>query len=62
MVNYVTKDTDEIFFQWDNDKTDVAIENLVNFIVACKGSWKWIQECWLVEGIKPWTNHVYVKQ
>ncbi|CAN6891472.1 unnamed protein product, partial [Brassica oleracea] len=47
---------------WDNDNTDVAVEKLVNFMVASKGSWKWTQECWAVEGTKPWTNPVYVKQ
>ncbi|WZZ77827.1 hypothetical protein YC2023_098399 [Brassica napus] len=31
-------------------------------MVASKGSWKWTQECWAVEGTKPWTNPVYVKQ
>ncbi|WZY77953.1 hypothetical protein YC2023_024337 [Brassica napus] len=31
-------------------------------MVASKGSWKWTQECSAVEGTKPLTNHVYVKQ
>ncbi|CAN6906921.1 unnamed protein product, partial [Brassica oleracea] len=51
-----------MFPKWENENIDVTVEKLVNFMVASKGSWKWTQECWEVEGTKPWTNLFYVKQ
>ncbi|KAF2563674.1 hypothetical protein F2Q70_00017424 [Brassica cretica] len=62
VLNYVAKEISEMFHKWDNDNTYVAVEKLVNFMVASKGFWKWTQECWAVEGTKPMTNLVYVKQ
>ncbi|KAG2282761.1 hypothetical protein Bca52824_053981 [Brassica carinata] len=38
-----------MFPKWDNDNTYVAVEKLVNFMVASKGFWKSTQECWAVE-------------
>uniref|UniRef100_A0A0D3AXP0 DUF1985 domain-containing protein n=1 Tax=Brassica oleracea var. oleracea TaxID=109376 RepID=A0A0D3AXP0_BRAOL len=62
VVNYEPKEIDEMFPKWDNDESDVVVENLVKFMFAAKGKWKWTQECWPVEGAKKWTNPVYVKQ
>ena len=62
MLKYVAKEIGEMFPKWENENIDVAVEKLVNFMVASKGSWNWTQECWEVEGTKPWTNLVYVKQ
>ena len=62
VVNYEAKEIDEMFPKWDNDESDVVVENLVKFMFAAKGKWKWTQECWPVEGAKKWTNPVYVKQ
>nr|VDD27008.1 unnamed protein product [Brassica oleracea] len=62
VVNYEPKEIDEMFPKWDNGESDVVVENLVKFMFAAKGKWKWTQECWPVEGAKKWTNPVYVKQ
>ncbi|KAF3604660.1 hypothetical protein F2Q69_00035978 [Brassica cretica] len=62
VVNYEQKEIDEMFPQWDNDESDVVVENLVKFMFAAKGKWKWTQECCPVEGAKKCTNPVYVKQ
>ena len=62
VVNYEPKEIDEMFPKWDNDESDVVVENLVKFMFAAKGKWKWTQECCPVEGAKKCTNPVYVKQ
>ncbi|CAN6890091.1 unnamed protein product [Brassica oleracea] len=62
VVNYEAKEIDEMFPKWDNDESDVVVENLVKFMFAAKGKWKWTQECWPVQGAEKWTNPVYVKQ
>ncbi|KAG2314696.1 hypothetical protein Bca52824_017818 [Brassica carinata] len=62
VVNYVAKEIGEMFPQWDNDQSDVAVENLVKFMFAAKANWKWTQECWPVKGTTKWTNPVFVKQ
>ncbi|KAF2544074.1 hypothetical protein F2Q68_00031872 [Brassica cretica] len=62
VVNYEAKEINEMFPKWDNDESDVVVENLVKFMFAAKGKWKWTQECWPVQGAKKWTNPVYVKQ
>jgi len=50
VVNYEPKEIDEMFPKWDNDESDVVVENLVKFMFAAKGKWKWTQECWPVQG------------
>ena len=44
MLKYVAKEIGEMFPKWENENIDVAVEKLVNFMVASKGSWKWTQE------------------
>lgn len=45
-----------MFPKWDNDKTNVALKNMVNFMFSAKAHWKWTQDCWSDKGTNPWTN------
>ncbi|KAF8093860.1 hypothetical protein N665_0376s0007 [Sinapis alba] len=66
VINYVEKNIEEIFPKWDNDREDVAVENIIQVMFNAPPNWKWPMNCWEDEGIYPWTNPkthvVYVKE
>ncbi|KAF8087936.1 hypothetical protein N665_0560s0014 [Sinapis alba] len=56
----------EMFPKWDNDREDVAVENIIQVMFNAPPNWKWTMNCWEDEGIYLWTNPkthvVYVKE
>ncbi|KAF8114404.1 hypothetical protein N665_0038s0028 [Sinapis alba] len=55
VINYVEKNIEEMFLKWDNDREDVAVENIIQVIFNAPPNWKWTMNCWEDEGINPWT-------
>ncbi|KAF8098423.1 hypothetical protein N665_0267s0008 [Sinapis alba] len=66
VINYVEKNIEEIFSKWDNDREDVAVENIIQVMFNALPNWKWTMNCWEDEDIYLWTNPkmqvVYVKE
>ncbi|CAN6883523.1 unnamed protein product, partial [Brassica oleracea] len=53
VINYVQKDTGEIFPKWDFDVEDTLAENIIKLMFV-KKPWKWTMDCWEVTGT--WVN------
>ncbi|KAF8109173.1 hypothetical protein N665_0101s0004 [Sinapis alba] len=66
VINYVEKNIEEMFPKWDNDREDVAVENIIQVMFNAPPNWKWAMNYCKDEGIYPWTNPkthvVYVKE
>ncbi|KAF8045640.1 hypothetical protein N665_4580s0001 [Sinapis alba] len=66
VINYVEKNIEEIYPEWDNDIEDVSVENIIQVMFNTPPNWKWTMTCWEDKGIYPWTNQkthvVYVKE
>ncbi|KAF8096832.1 hypothetical protein N665_0300s0009 [Sinapis alba] len=66
VINYAEKNIEEMFLRLDNDREDVAVENIIQVMFNAPPNWKWTMNCWEDEGINPWTNPkthiVYVKE
>ncbi|KAF8096363.1 hypothetical protein N665_0310s0004 [Sinapis alba] len=66
VINYVAKNSEEMFPKWDNDREDVSVENIIQVMFNAPPNWKWTMKCKEDENIYPWTNPkmhvVYVKE
>ena len=49
MNNFVQKDLDEMFPEWDGDVEDPAADNIIKVMFNDPG-WKWTMDCWQVTG------------
>ncbi|CDY09051.1 BnaC08g10050D [Brassica napus] len=47
--NFVQKDLDEMFPEWDGDVEDPAADNIIKVMFNDPG-WKWTMDCWQVTG------------
>ncbi|KAF2544162.1 hypothetical protein F2Q68_00030776 [Brassica cretica] len=47
--NFVQKDLDEMFPEWDGDVEDPAANNIIKVMFNDPG-WKWTMDCWQVTG------------
>ncbi|XP_013601268.1 PREDICTED: uncharacterized protein LOC106308676 [Brassica oleracea var. oleracea] len=47
--NFVQKDLDEMFPEWDRDVEDPAADNIIKVMFNNPG-WKWTMDCWTVTG------------
>nr|VDD38306.1 unnamed protein product [Brassica oleracea] len=47
--NFVQKDLDEMFLEWDGDVEDPAADNIIKVMFNDYG-WKWTMDCWQVTG------------
>ncbi|CAN6804722.1 unnamed protein product [Brassica oleracea] len=47
--NFVQKDIDEMFLEWDGDVEDSAADNIIKVMFNDPG-WKWTMDCWQVTG------------
>ncbi|KAL0824136.1 hypothetical protein Bca101_047813 [Brassica carinata] len=47
--NFVQKDLDEMFPEWDGDVEDHAADNIIKIMFNDPG-WKWTMDCWQVTG------------
>ncbi|CAN6910343.1 unnamed protein product [Brassica oleracea] len=47
--NFVQKDLDEMFPEWDGDVEDPAADNIIKVMFNDYG-WKWTMDCWQVTG------------
>ncbi|XP_048604615.1 uncharacterized protein LOC106403883 [Brassica napus] len=47
--NFVQKDLDEMFPEWDGDVEDHAADNIIKVMFNDPG-WKWTMDCWQVTG------------
>ncbi|KAF8100805.1 hypothetical protein N665_0216s0005 [Sinapis alba] len=46
VINYVEKNIEEIFPNWDNDREDVSVENIIQVMFNAPPNWKWTMNCW----------------
>ncbi|KAL0689112.1 hypothetical protein Bca4012_088789 [Brassica carinata] len=53
VVNFVEKDTAEMFPKWEFDVEDTLAENIIKLMFV-KKPWKWTMDCWEVTGT--WVN------
>ncbi|CAN6818726.1 unnamed protein product, partial [Brassica oleracea] len=53
VINFVQKDTGEMFPKWEFDVEDPLAEN-INKLMFVKKPWKWTMDCWEVTGT--WVN------
>ena len=53
MINFVQKDTGEMFPKWEFDVEDTLAENIIKLMFV-KKPWKWTMDCWEVTGT--WVN------
>ncbi|CAN7006925.1 unnamed protein product, partial [Brassica oleracea var. botrytis] len=53
VINFVEKDTAEMFPKWEFDVEDTLAENIIKLMFV-KKSWKWTMDCWEVTGT--WVN------
>ncbi|CAF1858035.1 unnamed protein product, partial [Brassica napus] len=53
VINFVEKDTSEMFPKWKFDVEDTLAENIIKLMFV-KKPWKWTMDCWEVTGT--WVN------
>ncbi|CAN6867209.1 unnamed protein product [Brassica oleracea] len=53
VINFVQKDTGEMFPKWEFDVEDPLAENIIKLMFV-KKPWKWTMDCWKVTGT--WVN------
>ena len=53
MINFIQKDTGEMFPKWEFDVEDPLAENIIKLMFV-KKPWKWTMDCWEVTGT--WVN------
>ncbi|CAN7010399.1 unnamed protein product, partial [Brassica oleracea var. botrytis] len=53
VINFVQKDSGEMFPKWDFDVEDTLAENIIKLMFV-KKPWKWTMDCWEVTGT--WVN------
>ncbi|CAN6846258.1 unnamed protein product, partial [Brassica oleracea] len=53
VINFVQKDTGEMFPKWEFDVEDTLAENIIKLMFV-KKPWKWTMDCWEVTGT--WFN------
>ncbi|CAN7077234.1 unnamed protein product, partial [Brassica oleracea var. botrytis] len=53
VINFVQKDTGEMFPKWEFDVEDTLAENIIKLMFV-KKPWKWTMDCWEVTGT--WVN------
>ncbi|CAN6891711.1 unnamed protein product, partial [Brassica oleracea] len=53
VINFVEKDTAEMFPKWEFDVEDTLAENIIKLMFV-KKPWKWTMDCWEVTGT--WVN------
>ncbi|CAN6998081.1 unnamed protein product, partial [Brassica oleracea var. botrytis] len=53
VINFVQKDTGEMFPKWEFDVEDTFAENIIKLMFV-KKPWKWTMDCWEVTGT--WVN------
>ncbi|KAG2247146.1 hypothetical protein Bca52824_086774 [Brassica carinata] len=53
VINFVQKDTGEMFPKWEFDVEDTLAENIIKLMFV-KKPWKWTMDCWEVPGT--WVN------
>ncbi|CAN6917629.1 unnamed protein product [Brassica oleracea] len=49
VINFIQKDTGEMFPKWEFDVEDALAENIIKLMFA-KKPWKWTMDCWEVTG------------
>nr|VDD29825.1 unnamed protein product [Brassica oleracea] len=53
VINFVEKDSAEMFPKWEFDVEDTLAENIIKLMFV-KKPWKWTMDCWKVTGT--WVN------
>nr|VDD25304.1 unnamed protein product [Brassica oleracea] len=53
VINFIQKDTGEMFPKWEFDVEDPLAENIIK-VMFVKKPWKWTMDCWEVTGT--WVN------
>ncbi|KAF2532141.1 hypothetical protein F2Q70_00030635 [Brassica cretica] len=53
VINFIQKDTGEMFPKWEFDVEDPLAENIIKLMFV-KKPWKWTMDCWEVTGT--WVN------